>query len=245
MIFCLSHHHTGTWSTLAWVRDHQGVDGLITGAHLFDALEKKEGIIHPMESGVIHCNWHPSMVYHEHLKADGREEFKLNRTQVMLATVNPTVIPIRDPLASLISYQHRAERDGRLDHPDFQPVDHMVDRWVRLAETHRTILKDFGHVRFLCWDLVEKMDRFEIVEHLTDLATDLGLRDAFPSVQCAKQMIRNNDLGSYDLKKAYQDDDIGYIRENVSSGGVIALMNNTDILRPFLEGLGYSRLMWW
>ncbi len=246
MIFCLSPHHTGTWSTLAWISKHREVHGLVTAAHLFDALAKNDECVHEMESGLMRDEWHPQMVYHEHVKADGREKFMVNRTQVLIASVTPTVIPIRDPLATLISYQHRGEKDGRVGtDPTWDPKTHMVDRWVRLAVTSRDVFKNFAHVRFLCWDLLGLMDRFEIVDHLVDISTDLGLVDALPSVKCARNMINNNNLGAYDLKRAYLKGDLDFINENVSNGGVLELMQNTDILRPFLEGLGYSKLMWW
>lgn len=251
MIYCLSIQHTGTWSTLAWILKHEGVNGFLAHPHIFDILEpshtdQEEGIypIHPMESGELVEKWDPRLVFHHHMELDLKVPTRIDRTQVLISTVNPTVIPVRDPLASLISYQVRAEKDGRTSENGFAPRSH-VATWVALAQTWNGILKNFAHVRFLCWDLLGVMDRFEVVEHLTDIAQDLGLRDAFPSVKCARKMIHNNDLGAYDLKRAYLKRDLEFINENVSHSAVLELMQNTDILRPFLEGLGYSDLMWW
>jgi hypothetical protein len=242
VIYCLSQHHTGTWSTLAWVSQHDSVRGLITYPHIFDALERKDDVIHRMESGEMPSVWHPTMVYHEHVRPDDRLLRRIDRAQVLLATMTPTVIPIRDPLAALISYQVRAEREGR---DDFDPAG-QVDGWIRLAETS-DVFKEFAHIKFLCWDLAAKMDRIGRYTYLREIARDLGLAgdDDGPSAQCGVKVIRNNDLGRYALKRAYSRRDLTYIRRNVSNGGFEALRACRGILRPFLERLGYRDLLWW
>lgn len=218
---------------------------MITGAHLFDAVEGKgDMMFQPIEAGPVAPKWHPSMVYHEHVKADGREPDRVNRTQVLLATVTPTIIPIRDPLATMISYQQRAENDGALEEERFDPVGHQLDRWLRLAATAEAIFKDYAHIRFLCWDLLSP-DRFEVVQHLLGIARDLGLKDAAPSVACAGKMIKNNDLGAYDLKRAYEDHDQNFLESNISNEGYKHLKESEIRLRPFLEALGYRNLQWW
>ena len=251
MIYCLSQHHTGTWSTLAWILKHQGVDGFLTSAHLFDILEPSEpdqesGVypVHPMESGELVEKFDPKLVFQEHMKLDPTKVNRIDRSQVLMCLMNPTVIPVRDPLASLISYQVRAETDGRTPANGFAPRSH-VDVWVALAQTWKTILKDFGHVRFMPWDLLGKGDRFEVAEKLFGISTDLGLYDGKPSLTCARNMIHNNDLGSYPLKEQYQEGSLETIREGVSEGAVNLLISKQKLIRPFLEFLGYADLMWW
>lgn len=243
MIFCLSQHHTGTWTTLDWIQRHQEIGGLITGAHLFDAIERRGGdMMFTVLDHPVPPRWDPTMVYHEHIETDGPEPTRINRTQVLIATVTPTVIPIRDPLASLVSYQNRIDNDQP---SDLRNTRHFVDRWVRLAETARSIFKDYGHIRFVCWDLIGAMDRFEAFEYLAGISADLGLADVRPSLECAKSMIKNNDLGDYPLKTAYRSGDLDFIRANISGGGYDSLTENVAVLRPFLEGLGYRDLRWW
>ena len=249
MIYCLTQHHTGTWSTLAWVLKHQGVDGFLTSEHIFDILEstgKDTEVIpvHPMESGELVEKFDPRLVFHEHIKLDPTRTKRIDRGQVLMCLVNPTVIPIRDPLASLISYQVRAERAERTPENGFAPRSH-VDVWVALAQTWGKILKDFGHVRFMPWDLLKLGDRFEIAETLFGISTDLGLMDGNPSMKCARKMIHNNDLGTYPLKEAYQNGDLITIKDGVSQGAVNHLISKRKLIRPFLEFLGYSDLMWW
>ncbi len=244
MIFCLSQHHTGTWTTLDWIQRHQEIGGLITAAHLFDTIERNgDGMMfQPIEGGPVQPKWDPTMVYHEHISTDGPEPTRINRTQVLIATVTPTVIPIRDPLAALVSYQHRLDTEQPADR---RTTGHFVDRWIRLAETARAIFKDYAHVRFVCWDLIGMMEKFDRFEHLAGISADLGLVDVRPSLECAKRMIRNNDLGDYPLKTAYRTGDLDFIRAKVSDGGYDSLTENVASLRPFLEDLGYRDLQWW
>jgi hypothetical protein len=58
-------------------------------------------------------------------------------------------------------------------------------------------------------------------------------------------MIHNNDLGTYPLKEAYQNGDLITIKDGVSQGAVNHLISKQKLIRPFLEFLGYSDLMWW
>ncbi len=251
MIYCLTQHHTGTWSTLAWVLKHQGVDGFLTKEHIFDILEpsppdQESGVypVHPMESGELVEKFDPRLVFQEHIRLDPTKMDRIDGTQVMICLVNPTVIPIRDPLASLVSYQRRAERAGRTPENGFAPRSH-VESWVALAQTWEHILKNFAHVRFMPWDLLGKGDRFEVAEKLFEISTALGLRDGTPSLTCAREMIHNNDLGTYPLKEAYLEGDLEKVREGVSDGAVNLLISKQKLIRPFLEFLGYPLLMWW
>ena len=251
MIYCLTQHHTGTWSTLAWILKHQGVDGFLTREHIFDILEPVEprdesGVypVHPMESGELVEKFHPRLVFQEHIRLDPTKMDRIDGTQVMICLVNPTVIPIRDPLASLVSYQRRAERAGRTPETGFAPRSH-VDTWVALAQTWEHVLKKFAHVRFMPWDLLGLGDRFEVAEKLFGISTALGLRDGTPSLTCAREMIHNNDLGTYPLKEAYQEGDLEKVREGVSEDAVNLLISKRPLIEPFLEFLGYSDLMWW
>jgi len=250
MIYCLTQHHTGTWSTLAWILNHQNVKGFLTTEHIFDILEPSEpfrssGVypVHPMESGELIEEFHPSMVYHEHMRLDAEKAERIDRTQVLIASVTPTVIPIRDPLAALISYEMRAEKAGRTAEEGFAPLSHL-DTWVALAETARMTLRNFAHIKFIPWDLMGE-DKLATVRTLLITSRDLGLEGVDPSIDCAANLIHNNDGGHYILKEAYQDRDVGYIRENLHQGAFEYLCDMEDILRPFLEELGYSDLMWW
>jgi len=253
MIYCLTQHHTGTWSTLAWILNHQRVQGFLTTQHIFDILEPSEpyqssGVypVHPMESGELVEEFHPSMVYHEHIRLDPEKPERIDRSQVLIATVTPTVIPIRDPLLALISYQNRAEKANRTSENGFAPRSH-VDSWVALAQTCRKTLCNFAHVKYISWDLIEWDPlKTRSLRHLLEVASALGLDgDVGPSFDCVENVIHNNNGGNYELKQAFQSGDFAYIKKNISQDAVTYLQEKQGTMIPFLESLGYRDLMWW
>lgn len=243
MIYCLTIQHTGTWSALAWLNQHNDVSGFMTRDHVLDVLSNKlDGssvfVQHPLESGVYTEKFHPSMVYHEHLRAEFKQP-GMDRSQLMMVAIHPTLIPIRDPLAGLVSYQ------ARCNHAETNALTHhYVDGWIRLASTAQ-ILGMFGHVRFLCWDLL-KADNFDgNFQVLSGIASHLGLKDQEPSHRCAANPLRNNAKGDYPLRLAYLTGDLERIGDSIADDGLKYLRAQEGLLRPFLEGLGYENLCWW
>lgn len=235
MIFCLSQLHTGTWTTIAWLALHDQVRGLMLSSDVFDVLQGKPVQDKLQESGLYHQEFHRSMVYHEHIRPDHWSENRMCRTQLIMARTNPTVIPIRDPLLSLISYQHRAEIKGKDDSDDFLPFGHVLDRWIMMAEVFG-ILKD--HVQFICWDLLDG----NVTDRLSEVTKGLGLNQS----PCLEVEIENNSMGDYPLKTAYQDGDVDALEDGVLWGdGLHELKIRESSLRPVLEELGYSDLLWW
>ncbi len=256
MIYCLSHHHTGTWTALAWLTLHDKVKGLLLEDYVYEVLGG-EIIKHQVESGIYVARFDPNMVYHEHLRVERPTVWtssgyqsqpwwgsRIKGSQLVLLGTHPTLIPMRDPLASLVTYQRWAERDGRAENdPTFDPVGH-VDGLVALALCKDQI-SQFGHVRFVCWDLVGKMHKVDQFEHLTGIARDLGLDDVQPSLECSKRMIVNNTAGSYPLKMAYETGDTEALRAGIAAGAYDHLVSREEVLRPWLESLGYRDLLWW
>ena len=236
MIFCLSQLHTGTWSTIAWLVLHKEVNGLMLSTDVYDVVDGKRTIPQMQDSGTYHQKFDPSMVYHEHIRPDHWFEKEMSRTQIVLATTNPTVIPIRDPLLSLISYQNRAEIHDKVGTSGFMPVEHILDRWVLLAEKFDT-LRQYDHIQFLCWDLLGKNGS----DRLWEVTKNLGMNDQ--SACLVGQAMMNNSMGDYALKFDYVKRDADAMRDGVD--GVHGLMKREKILRPFMECLGYSDLMWW
>ena len=238
MIFCLSNIHTGTWTTLAWLVLHKEVNGLMLSTHVQDVLRGIKTPENRQESGTYYQKFDPSMVYHEHVRPDHLFPDKMSRTQVVMATTNPTVIPVRDPLLSLISYQNRAVIHGKTGGEGFLPTEHVLNRWVYLAEQF-DILSQFDHIQFLCWDLLG----INAESTLWGVAKNLGLKDRKPSTVGGQ--LENNQTGGYDLKFHYVARNVPALRQGMSGDGFQELVNRERILRPFLEGIGYTNLMWW
>ena len=234
MIFCLSQIHSGTWSALAWLVRHQDVPGLLLSTGVYQILsgEKTDPIV--MGSELYTEKLEPGIVYHEHIRPDYRFSSSMDRSQLMLAAMHPTLIPMRDPLASLISYHSRAERSGQLDGQMYRPVDHVCMRWVLLAT--ETAL-DRAQIVFLPWDL----DDGPTSAQLWWASQALGLKDREPSQD---GWPHQNLSGESALKEAYRAKDANFIH-GVIGQPFVFLRNREPQLRPFLEGLGYRNLIWW
>lgn len=242
MILCLSIHHTGTWTSLSWLQSHRDVKGFLQEAHAHDALAGDE-VVHHVESGDYPERFHPMMVYHEHLNRDrNSKRLRIAAGQMILLATHPTLIPIRDPLASLVTYQHWADRDGRSAEigARFSPRI-FVDTWCALAASWPTISR-FAHVRFVTWD---RMLPGEMAVYLEGVRKNLGLKDGGPAKAWADHEIRDNDGGHYPLKDAYLAGQSNVLRKGIAENGYNYLVAQALHLRPFLEALGYQDLQWW
>ena len=242
MIYCLSQHHTGTWTSLSWLNSHRDVEGFIQEAHAHETLAGGE-VVHEVESGLYTEKFHPRMVYHEHIIRDPRsDQARISAGQMIMLATTATLIPMRDPLASLVTYQEWADRDGRSSSIGvrFSPRV-FVDVWCCLAGSFETI-KRFGHVRFVCWDL---LDREAMSEYLLGVETDLGLKDRRPAKRWRRKRIVDNTNGDYRLKDAYLAGAANVLRKGIAENGYNYLVSKGLQLRPFLEELGYRNLGWW
>lgn len=242
MIYCLSIHHTGTWTSLSWLNAHRDLKGFVQKAHAHETLAGQE-VVHKVESGEYREHFDPLMLYHEHIDRDPRSDLdRIAAHQMIMLATTPTLIPIRDPLASLVTYQKWAERDGRINGgPEVFSPKVLVDTWVALAGSFETI-KKFGHVRFVCWD---RLTPEWATEHLLGVEKDLGLTDRRPALGWVAAPIHDNDAGPYRLKDAYKAGAANALRKGISENGYNYLVSKGLQLRPFLEELGYQNLQWW
>lgn len=216
MIFCLSQIHTGTVSTLAWLDAHEESDGVLLSTEVYESGDE------------------PKTIYHEHIRRDHQDVSRMSRSQIVMAWNHPTIIPLRDPLAALISYQHRAEETGQIETGLFQPTSAIVDRWIMLAESEERIHK----VNYLAWDTFETLE--ERRARLWDTAQAVGLRDPKPSRSGLPKL---NTSGDYPLKDAYRAGNFEALLIGVL--GMAYLIKVESRLRPFLERRGYRDLLWW
>lgn len=198
--------------------------------HVYDVFQGKPTVDQLQESGSYRQHFSQSMVYHEHIRPDHWSDDQMCRTQLVMAMTNPTVIPIRDPLSSLISYQNRAEIHGKIGTDGFLPMEHVLDRWVMMAKVFDVLKRN---VHFICWDLINGDP-----DELCQIALALGITEG----QYLGATL-NNSMGDYPLKKAYQDGDRETLSQQIVGFG--RLLDREAQLRPFLEELGYSDLMWW
>ncbi len=239
MIFCLSQLHTGTQTSIAWLCKAVEVSGLVLSTGVYDVLKGGPyDIAHEWESGELLESHHPDMVYHEHVRGDWQFPGRMSRTQLMMATTNRTLIPIRDPLACLISYWHRGELNGTIGTTQFRPQIDVLDRWSMMSEWYPVLRKSEG-LEFVCWD----QPRAKSSDYLRGICAKLGLR-SYPDGPGDWTEIQNNDNGPYDLKIAYHNRDLKMIRETMHPMFDALVLHHRN-LRPMLEDLGYSDLLWW
>ena len=225
MIFCLSQIHTGTVSVLAWLSSHNDCDGVLLSTEVYGSKQE------------------PATVYHEHVRPDALFEDKMSRSQIVMAWAHPTVIPLRDPLAALASYQHRAEVNGQVDSVMYCPQLDVVDRWVCLAETEDRF-EGSKNIHWLPWDQAHvsaEKNPASFKASLWAIAQALGLRDQAPS---KAGLPWKNGSGEYDLKAAYSSGDGDYLASHLGAGYEY-LVDSESLLRPFLERRGYANLLWW
>ncbi len=226
MIFCLSQIHTGTNSVLAWLADHEDCDGVL------------------LSTGVYQSKQEPATVYHEHVRPDSRFGKQMCRSQIVMAWAHPTIIPLRDPLAALVSYQHRAEHSKRIGTDLFLPREDVVDRWCLLAETEDRF-EGSDNIHWLPWDLAHVSAQKNPASYkasLWEIAKAIGFRDQAPSkagLPCV------NGSGEYWLKTVYEAGDLAGLAAEIGDKGLWYLQSKTEILRPFLERRGYANLLWW
>lgn len=221
LILCLSQIHTGTVSTLAWLDAHEESDGVLLSTEVYESADE------------------PKTIYHEHIRRDHQDVSRMARSQIVLSWVIPTIIPLRDPLAALISYQHRAEETGQIETGLFQPTSVIVDRWIMLAESEARLHK----AHYLAWDLEQASgvgDPESFKARLWDAAQAVGLRDPKPSRAGLPKL---NTSGDYPLKDAYRAGNFEALLIGVL--GMAYLIKVESRIRPFLERQGYRDLLWW
>ena len=152
----------------------------------------------------------------------------------MLGGLLPTIVPVRDPLLSLITGYRRSEDekvefdfDARVkdlalmadrswapgDKFFFIPVDLDVGKDVRKS-TLASALKFMG---LSYWPYVD------------------AVAEAWTPV---------NSKGQYEMKQWYLDGDMKRLADRIPEA-VVALQRIEGVVRPFLEGLGYANLLWW
>jgi hypothetical protein len=145
-----------------------------------------------------------------------------------------TIVPVRDPLLSLITGYTRSIRTN--DPFDFEDrigdFELIIDRSWAAGDKFFLLPVD---------QMLDEESRFGL---LSSLLNFVGLpRDDYIK-RVSKMWFPVNSIGEYDLKTWYFERDLSRI-EDVIPGAVEVLRKREYILRPFLESLGYKNLLWW
>ncbi len=161
-----------------------------------------------------------------HAHFDGYAALSWDAIRAFAALASHVVVPVRDPLLVLL-LAHRRKTIG----PDFFPA------WRNLVE-----LVGAHDPRVLPVDLLASVKL-----HKRTTALELAGKGYVPHDLCEKwsDWPVVNSHGDYDLRILYNEGDVDAIQAAIPAEDWTALRDLEPDLRPFLETLGYKKLMWW
>lgn len=219
-IFIPSIPHTGTWFTVRLLLGHSQVGSL---THLYQYPNINPGI--GETGGDIN-------ILHTHYGKDGVYDKWVNRKTVeLLVDIFPTVIPVRDPLAVIISRSMRHRSPHYID---------VINSFVYMAKVLSNKKIFFLPVDLMQgWDLDSRLKTLGFMFHFLCLKVEPYIEDWVSNWSVI------NTKGQYSLKKLYQDGDYSELKIKFPLECQL-LENNVDSLVPFMESLGYdsANLMW-
>lgn len=143
------------------------------------------------------------------------------------------VVPLRDPLAALVTERERS--------PD-------VDLVPRIAQWD-TLMRFADRYEAYCFPIDLPMAVWERAEAIRGLLSATAL--AWPPAiaeelgRWAHEWPVHNTRGKYELKARYQAGDLDALRAAGLDTALAALQAQESELRPWLEKAGYTWLPWW
>jgi len=145
-----------------------------------------------------------------------------------LARLYPVATPVRDPLLAMISHKARhGVRDNTWT----------IQGWHSLLNFAKQHNQAFYPVDLLA-------DFQQRIAHLHHLLHCLDLKLCDEVVHYVEDWAVKNTVGINQYRQAYIDGDKGFLQHALRDEWQ-ALVENELILRPFLESLGYTKLLWW
>lgn len=232
MIFVWSVQHTGTWSTIDWL-ERRGLFSFADERAIKQSMNSL-GLGTDIGSRLIVQAVSPNGIYQSHVAESRSQSFRL---QLMLAYALPSIVPLRDPLASLLTGYNRLSHAGS----GLTPQEH-IDQWLTMAEGCRLLAKQNREPTFIAWDVLDCENGRRAL--LSSAAKRLGCPDDALDAEFAAQWSVSNSSGSYPAKVAYEQEDAEWIRRRMPGIWMLLKEAQPD-LRPFLEAQGYRDLMWW
>ncbi len=206
-----------------------------TGTHsvieLFRNEEYNEFGLNNFEYGVVKLDETKTSLISGHIVERNIQTIKdLNK-------LSQIIVPIRDPLLSLISAHARnVPRGGEIKTTDSEGC---VSISIT-SKVYKLANKMMGR-QLLSWILWAE-EIFELKPFHAPL--DLGVAHLKYGDICFKDIGIHNTIGDYPLKQAYYDRDLSYIASKLDDK-LRYLIELEPILRPPLEELGYKDLLWW
>lgn len=242
MIFIWSVQHTGTWTTIDWLERRERLGPVCQDRIVKQALNDV-GVTTSIGGRDLEQGISESCICHSHVAADSRSQaFQL---QLVLAYAHPCVVPLREPLASLLTGHNRMAQAGS----GISLAGHLA-QWRAMVEGCGLLEKAGKPVLTMPWDQLgsnmpdERSLKNARLSFLWEASCVLNWRDVAVDMQFARDWPVSNSSGGYPEKVAYERGDAEWIRRRLP--GMWTLLKEAEPeLRPFLEQAGYRDLMWW
>lgn len=242
-IFVLTPQHTGTWFTLAMLKDHPDVGGLALMEFLPWVIGGEKTIEHPMLNAdksiavtvMEEYVEGKTTLIHSHLHFSS-DEGRLVKTQEALMFATRCAITFRDPLLAMLTH---AKKNGP-NTPEFQ-----ANSWVALVNA-LVLMKHAIQPVFIPVDLWQQQSVEQRMVSLLDMQKGLGLaiRKRYARRWAREWPTTYNSRGHYESKQRYFDGDLDWLLEN-HLDKIEALQKVESKLRPLFEEIGYRNLLWW
>jgi len=257
IIFLPTIQHTGTWFTMEALKVHPEVDSFIE--------------MHAMGLSTFKGSLHPSTLFekesfskdgytivHMHLPVWDRKSPLFSSSGgadsimfVGMMCACPTILPVRDPLLSLITAVNRRTRSAvNYD------ISYLVRVWCQTVRDF-TLNNEVARPFYFPVDLLAAGSQAFRVESLTAMIGYVGLRSNpdvaysvgrfckdWPMVRQTLSAQQLEEGFEYESKQKYLEGDVDYFRKEMNVEWA-RLRKTEPLLRPWLEHLGYRDLIWW
>lgn len=237
-IFVPSIPSTGTWFVVHMLANHPAINGWTMLQELVAIAGGAEGTAQKCHTGVPGDLIEPSLsegtnVIQRHVALVDCSWAKLSDEMIGMLASLPCLIPLRDPLLSLITqYQKAPQRDHSADVIVWRPFVEVLLKIERVA-----------NLSFLPLDVLDTHESRLI--HLMAVFNTLQIpNDDFAADWADQWPTTYNSRGDYVMKQKYYARDIGYLSRTLGDAWT-ELQRGEEILRPFLERHGYKKLLWW
>lgn len=229
LIYVLSLHHTGTWFTIRMLCNHPQVKGFLQMKNMernnWHSFEKEHGVGVKEKFVFGELN-----VVHRHF--EDHRGMPVPDLNMLAEEKMPVVVPLRDPLLTLLSGQGREKYSCQA----------RAKMWVEFVETLEQ-LKTLPHMVFIPVDLWAELSYAERVPRISRVyaACRLNIDQEHLSYWSSKWPVVNPTAHHDPARKIYKQ---GEARESWTEM-VKCLRKFESQLRPFLERQGYGRLPWY
>jgi len=239
VIFLPTVQNTGTWFMIETLLKHPDVKEFLEVRFFTD---KKIGFPFPRNLKQSFSKNADTCVLQTHVHNLSGHNHAADYFFGALLCALPTIIPIRDPLGSMITMRERGmKREKRVV---YDRMSNRVVIWKNFIADIQRYRNFTGSVCLMPLDLLRKQPVEQRQQAMRKMCSVVGLsRDAqFIKQASAWPMIHT--LGTYDLKARYE---AGRQRAMIQALGPVwdELCGIEKQTRPFFESLGYKNLMWW